>query len=183
MRVIAGTARGMPLRPPSFDGTRPITDRAKEALFSILMPRLRDGPFLDLFAGTGGVGIEALSRGVEQATFVELNRAAVGDLRANLSRTRLIAGATVVHGDVFGFLRGTPVPHAVVFVSPPQWQGLWIAALRALDASPGWVAADGVVVVQCDPRELAAEEVELDHFEPTSVRRYANVALAFYAPR
>jgi 16S rRNA (guanine966-N2)-methyltransferase len=151
----------------AFDGTRPITDRAKEALFSILMPRLRRGPFLDLFAGTGGVGIEALSRGVERATFVELNRAAIGDLRANLSCTRLIEGATVVHGDVFGFLRGTPVPHAVVFVSPPQWRGLWLAAMRALDASPGWVDHDGVVVVQCDPRELAAQEV----------------ALAFYAPR
>ncbi len=182
MRVIAGSARGMTLRPPSSDGTRPITDRAKEALFSILMPRLRDGPFLDLFAGTGGVGIEALSRGVGRATFVELNRAAVGDLRANLSRTRLIEGATVVHGDVFGFLRGSPEPYAVVFVSPPQWRGLWLEAMRALDATPGWVDPDGVVVVQCDPRELG-EAVEFEHFERASVRRYANVALAFYTPR
>jgi 16S rRNA (guanine(966)-N(2))-methyltransferase RsmD len=171
----------MPLRSPSFEGTRPITDRAKEALFSILMTRLRDGPFLDLFAGTGGVGIEALSRGAEHATFVELNRAAVGDLRSNLDRTRLVAGATVVHGDVFGFLRGAPTPHAVVFVSPPQWQGLWRRALVALDASPGWVAPDGVVVVQCHPREI--EEVDLDHLERTSVRRYASVALVFHTRR
>ena len=178
MRVIAGTAKGMPLRRPSSPGTRPISDRGKEALFSILGPGLRGARFLDLFAGTGGVGIEALSRGAAVATFVERDDAALGDLRWNLARTRLAERATVVRADVFEFLRRRPVAYDVVFVAPPQWKGLWEQALTALDAAPGWVADDGVVVVQTDPKEV--RDVQLATLERYDLRRYGGVAFAFF---
>jgi 16S rRNA (guanine966-N2)-methyltransferase len=178
VRVIAGSAKGMPLRRPSSPGTRPISDRGKEALFNILAPRIAGARFLDLFAGTGGVGIEALSRGAEAATFVERDEAALGDLRWNLERTRLAGGATVVRGDVFEFLRRRPAGFDVVFVAPPQWKGLWADTLAALDAAPGWVAEDGVVVVQADPKEL--RDLELAAFERYDLRRYGGVAFAFY---
>jgi 16S rRNA (guanine966-N2)-methyltransferase len=178
MRVIAGSARGTRLSSPSFRGTRPITDRAKEALFSILVPRLPGAQFLDLFAGTGGVGIEALSRGANGATFVELNGLARRDLESNLRKTHLQERASIVQGDVFDYLRRDPVGFDVVWVSPPQWQGLWARALSTLDARPEWVAEDGVVIVHCDPKEVA--ELPLGNFERYDTRTYSNVALGFY---
>src|SRR6185295_15055806 len=87
MRVIAGAARGRRLSAVPGDTTRPITDRAKEALFSILAPEIEDARVLDLFAGTGSVGIEALSRGAAACTFVELEKRAIDTIRGNLEHT------------------------------------------------------------------------------------------------
>jgi 16S rRNA (guanine(966)-N(2))-methyltransferase RsmD len=180
MRVIAGTARGIALRPPSSDGTRPITDRAKEALFSILMPRLHGARFLDLFAGTGGVAIEALSRGADHALAVELDRRALGDLEHNLDKARVRDRAEVVGGDAFTVLTRTPPePYDIVFVAPPQWKALWDRAILTLDARPEWLAPGGVVVVQCDPAEV--REHDLTHLEQYDERTYANVTFLFYA--
>jgi 16S rRNA (guanine(966)-N(2))-methyltransferase RsmD len=168
----------MRLRSPSSDGTRPISDRGKEALFNILAPRLPGARFLDLFAGTGGVGIEALSRGAAAATFVELNDAAIGDLRWNLDKTRLRKNASVVRADVFAFLGRPPDEFDVVWVSPPQWQELWERTVEMLDGAPEWVAEDGVLIVQCDPREV--HEIALANFERYDVRTYGNVAFIFH---
>jgi 16S rRNA (guanine(966)-N(2))-methyltransferase RsmD len=182
VRVIAGAARGTRLRSPSFSGTRPITDRGKEALFGILAPRLAGTRYLDLFAGTGAVGIEALSRGARHATFVERNDLALGDLAWNLHRTRLAAHATVVKDDVFSFLRrrGT-AQFDVVWLAPPQWHGLWEKTMAALEDAPEWVAPDGVLIAHCDPKEV--HDMELASFERYDVRRYGNVALMFHRRR
>jgi len=104
MRVISGTAKGRTLKSPGV-ATRPITDRAKESLFNILGPRVQDANVLDLFAGAGSVGIEALSRGARAATFVELDRDALRAIRDNLTLTRLADRARVVRQDVFKFSR------------------------------------------------------------------------------
>lgn len=178
MRVIAGSAKGTRLRSPSFAGTRPLTDRAKEALFSMLSPDLPRATFLDLFAGTGAVGIEALSRGAAAATFVELNRLAIADLEWNLRKTRLQASASVVRGDVFHYLRRPAARFDFIWISPPQWQGLWPRALSLLDARDAWASADATVIVHCDPKELA--ELPLAHFQRYDTRSYSNVALSFY---
>jgi 16S rRNA (guanine966-N2)-methyltransferase len=178
MRVVAGAAKGMRLRPPSSDGTRPISDRGKEALFNILAPRLPGARFLDLFAGTGGVGIEALSRDAAGATFVEQGDAAIGDLSWNLEKTRLGDSATVVKGDVFAFLQRAPAQFDVVWVSPPQWQQLWERTVEVLDEHPGWVAEDGVLIVQCDPKEV--HDLPLANFERYDTRAYGNVAFLFF---
>jgi len=104
MRVIAGSARGVPLAAPPGNRTRPITDRVKETLFGILGARIPDARVLDLYAGSGAIGIEALSRGAASAAFVEADGRAVATLRDNLRRTRLAADATVVAMEVEGFL-------------------------------------------------------------------------------
>jgi 16S rRNA (guanine(966)-N(2))-methyltransferase RsmD len=179
VRVIAGTAKGRRLRSPRTRDTRPITDRAKESLFNILAPRLLGSGFLDLFAGTGGVGIEALSRGCAHATFVERSASAVADIRYNLELTRLAANAQVVPGDVFAYLRGTPSPFEIIFVAPPQWHGLWTRTVQALDRQPGWLAADALVVVQHDPDE--STEIPLKHLQMSSVRTYARVRFTFFS--
>ncbi len=179
MRVIAGQARGRRLYAVPGEGTRPITDRAKEALFAILAPDVREARVLDLFAGTGGVGIEALSRGAASCDFVEWDAAALHTIRANLAHTGLEAGARVVRADVFGFLRRTPADsYDLVYIAPPQYRGLWRRTLEALDAAPEWLADMGLAVVQIHPRE--EEDVPLEHLALVDRRRYGSVLLLFH---
>jgi 16S rRNA (guanine966-N2)-methyltransferase len=178
VRVIAGTAKGRILRPPRTSATRPITDRAKESLFAILAPRLSGARFLDLFAGTGSVGIEALSRGCAHATFVERSAGALAGIRHNLDITGLAARADVVARDVFAYLRDTPSPHELIFVAPPQWRGLWPRAVVLIDRHPGWLADGGLVIAQHDPAESTA--LDTGRLETTDERTYGRVAFTFF---
>jgi len=181
MRVIAGKAKGHRLKSVPGGGTRPITDRAKSALFSIIGNDVIACRFLDLFAGTGQVGIEALSRGASGAVFVEQAGPALRTIRQNLAHTRLEAGARVVRADVFAFL-APGVESAKVFdyvyVAPPQYRGLWVRTLRVLDDTPGWLADDGWVIAQIHPREY--EELALEHLMLFDQRTYGSVMLCFY---
>ncbi len=134
MRVIAGTARRLELKTPAGLDTRPTTDRIKETLFNILYGQYEGGAFLDLFAGSGGIGIEALSRGASKAVFVEHGREALSCIRSNLEHTRLGASAEVLGMDVIRaihFLDGRP-SFRVIFMDPPYDQGLERQALEAL---------------------------------------------------
>src|SRR5438270_1508936 len=105
MRVVTGEAKGRKLKGPKILGTRPIIDRVKQALFNILSYRVEDTRFLDLFAGTGSVGIEALSRGAASATFIELNSKMLDLLRENLRITGLADRAETLHTDAFKFFQ------------------------------------------------------------------------------
>jgi len=179
MRVISGTAKGRTLKAVPGEGTRPITDRVKESLFDILGADVRDARFLDLFAGTGGVGIEALSRGAKEAVFVEQGRAALETIRANLATTKLADHARVVRTDVFTFLAGTPdVPFDYIYIAPPQYKGLWAQTLRAIDANPAWLSDDSQVIVQIHPREF--ETLALEHLVLVDERKYGSTVLCFY---
>jgi len=179
MRVISGTAKGRTLKSVPGEGTRPITDRVKEALFDILGADIRDARFLDLFAGTGGVGIEALSRGARGAVFVEQGHAALETIRANLVHTKLADRARVVRADVFTFLAGTPdEAFDYIYIAPPQYKGLWAQALRAIDTNPAWLSEDSQVIVQIYPREF--EPMQLEHLALVDERKYGSTLLCFY---
>lgn len=180
MRVIAGKAKGLPLQAVPGSETRPISDRVKEALFNILGGQVAGARVLDLFAGTGSVGIEALSRGADHATFVEKHPKAVAVIRANLNRTRLQAGARIVQADVFRFLARPPEPFDLIYVAPPQYQSLWLKTLLALDANPGWLEPGGLVVVQIFPKEHQSTELATLHL--AEQRRYGSTLLCFYEP-
>ena len=180
MRVIAGSARGHRLQSVPGDSTRPITDRAKEALFSILGDWIRETRVLDLFGGTGAVGIEALSRGAAHAHFLDRNRKAVQTIQANLQHCKFEHQATVAQGDAFAFLesyRGEPFD--LIYIAPPQYQGLWHKALALVDQRPELLASFGAVIVQIHPRE--DEPVELNFLEEYDRREYGSVLLIFYA--
>ncbi len=122
MRVIAGSAKGRKLKSPTTDETRPILDRVKTALFDTLMGEIVDTRFLDLFAGVGGIGIEALSRGAASATFIELSPESYRLLRENLAITRLADKAETIRGDAFAFLKAAVAQgriYDIVYVAPP----------------------------------------------------------------
>jgi 16S rRNA (guanine966-N2)-methyltransferase len=119
MRVIAGTAKGRRLQAPASRATRPLTDRMREAIFSSLGDQVEDALVLDLFAGSGAFGIEALSRGARRAVFVEKARSALVALRGNLAASGF--EARVVDADVANFLRGSPpeAPFDLIMLDPP----------------------------------------------------------------
>ena len=180
MRVISGIAKGRILRPAG-SATRPITDRVKENLFNILAARVVDANVLDLFAGAGSVGIEALSRGARAATFVELDRAALDAIRANLDTTRLADRARIIRLDVFKFLRrGGAEKFDLIYVAPPQYKGLWAETLRVLNDS-ALLADRGIVVAQIHPKEY--KELALTQLELFDQRKYGSTLLCFYRGR
>jgi 16S rRNA (guanine(966)-N(2))-methyltransferase RsmD len=179
LRVIAGTAKGRRLKMVPGSGTRPVSDRVKEAVFNILGRGVRGSRFLDLFAGTGSVGIEALSRGADHVRFVEKSRKAIATIHENLEVTGFHDRAEVVLGNVFHELEATPSRgFDYVYVAPPQYQALWIRTLERLDANPDWLYPDGLVVVQIDPKEQ--EKLGLRNFPEIDQRRYGNTAVLFY---
>jgi 16S rRNA (guanine(966)-N(2))-methyltransferase RsmD len=179
IRVIAGSAKGRKLKMVPGDSTRPVMDRVKEALFNILAAGVRGSSWLDLFAGTGSVGIEALSRGAGRALFIDNDRLAVRTIRENLEHTRLAERAEVLRADAFVYLR-RPNPEAFeyIYVAPPQYQGMWKQALLALDANPAHLYPDGVVIVQIAPVER--EDVPLEVLRPYDERTYGKTLLWFF---
>jgi 16S rRNA (guanine(966)-N(2))-methyltransferase RsmD len=178
IRVITGKAKGRKLKMVPGDTTRPVMDRVKEALFNILGIGIVKASFLDLFAGTGSVGIEALSRGAARVVFIEKDRRAVRTIHENLEITRLAAQAEVVRADVFAYVQNAREGFEYVYVAPPQYQGMWKQTLLDLDSNPAIVVPDGVVVVQIDPDER--EAVELRTFKLFDERVYGNTALLFF---
>ncbi len=178
-RVISGKAKGRRLKLVPGDTTRPIMDRVKENLFNILGD-ISGTRWLDMYAGTGQVGIEALSRGAAEVVFVDKARAAVQTVRDNLDHTQLTAGATVVQSDALAYLRdmGEP-PFDVIYIAPPQYLEMWIGALQTIDKDVGrYLAADAQAIAQIDPREY--RELELSRLALADQRRYGNTLLCFY---
>lgn len=130
MRVITGSARGRRLETLSGDDVRPTTDRVKEAIFSILQFDIENRSFLDLFAGSGQMGIEALSRGAKSATFVDNKKEAIRIIKDNLNTTKLFDKATVVNMDSLGFLQYTDKKFDYAFIDPPYNSGLLQKAME-----------------------------------------------------
>ena len=171
MRVIAGRARSLRLKTPEGLETRPTTDRIKETLFNMLQPYLPDGIFIDLFSGSGGIGIEALSRGAKHAYFVENNKNAIACIQDNLKFTRLIEDATVLKQDALSALSGIHEKKAdVIFMDPPYSQGYERQALEVLGRQP-YVAADTLIVVEA-LRETDFSYVGLLGFSVTKEKCY-----------
>ncbi len=180
MRIISGIHRGKRIRPPGNFKARPTTDFAKESLFNILADWVVETRWLDLFAGTGQVGIEALSRGAESAVFIDNTRAAVVTIRSNLAHTKLEEQAEVRHQDAFDYLNTTPPTRFdVIYVAPPQYKELWSEALLRIDRQASLLLdRDGVVIVQIHPKEFAT--LDLQQLALVDQRKYGNTLLGFY---
>jgi 16S rRNA (guanine966-N2)-methyltransferase len=179
LRVIAGKAKGRKLKTVPGDTTRPIMDKVKEALFSIIGPSIYGTTFLDLFAGTGSVGIEALSRGAAHVTFVDMERLAIQTIHENLKSTGLDENAVVKRANAFDFLtQSPPRPYDYIYIAPPQYQSLWVETMKRLDQHPAWRAFEPLIIVQIDPKEH--QDLELQYLEKIDERKYGNTLLCFF---
>ena len=158
MRVVGGTARGRRLQAPAGISVRPTSDRVREAVFDVLgsLGGVEGCSVVDLFAGTGALGIEALSRGAAAATFVEGDRGALASIEANLVTTGLYARATVVQADVVSWLPGAG-RFDVAFVDPPYSFDAWPALLAELDSGLAVLESDREIDVGGDWKVLKAK--------------------------
>lgn len=153
VRIIAGLLRGSKLTVPTVAGLRPTPQRLRETLFNWLMPVIEGARVLDLFAGSGALGIEAMSRGASNALLIERDRAQAAKIAADLQRLR-VSNAEVRCADALEFL-ANPASHPfdIVFLDPPFESNLWARAMELLDAN-GWLAGDTYVYIE-SPAEAA----------------------------
>jgi 16S rRNA (guanine966-N2)-methyltransferase len=180
MRVISGKAKGRKLKRVPGDSTRPIMDRVKENLFNILGGFVPGSRWLDLFSGTGQVGIEALSRGAAHVVFVDKVTPAVRTTHSNLQHTGLEKEATVLQRDAFRYLEDPQgAPFDLIYVAPPQYMGMWVQVLTKLDREPDrFLEPQGLVVAQIDPKE--EEDLQFKNLALVDRRRYGSTLLLFY---
>ncbi len=172
MRVIAGSAKRIQLKTVEGLDTRPTTDRIKETLFNMLQYDLYDTVFLDLFSGSGAIGIEALSRGAKKAIFVEQNAKAIQCIRENLKATRLENGSQVMQSDVISALHKMENIDKVdfVFMDPPYNQELEKQVLEYL-ATSDILSEDAMIIVEAS-KETSFEYIEMLGYDIIKIKEY-----------
>lgn len=172
MRIIAGKARRLPLKTISGLDTRPTTDRVKETLFNMLNPELSDCHFLDLFAGSGQIGLEAVSRGAKKAVFVENNRKAAACIEDNIKFTKLTDHCTLLVRDVLSAIQWLAGRERfdLVFMDPPYGRNLEADVLKAL-ASSGIIHKDSLIIVEASLDTDLSYAVDLG-YEITKEKTY-----------
>lgn len=177
MRVIAGTAKGTQLKTPDGMLTRPTTDRVKEALFSILQFDLPSKHVLDLFGGTGQLGIEAISRGAASGVFVDMRRDACNLIRENLKRTHLEGKSRVIQSDYLEFLTRTKEQFDIIFLDPPYAENFLENAIKKITEID--ILHSGGIIVTERPSEKPLS-VEYEGYERSKDYRYGKIILALY---
>ena len=177
MRVITGSARGITLKTPEGMVTRPTTDRVKEAMFSIIHFEIPGADVLDLFGGTGQLGIEALSRGAKSAVFVDAGEPACRLIRENLKRTRLEAQARVVRSDYLAYLERTKEQFDIILLDPPYAEVFLESAIKKI-TEIDILRQDGIIVAE---RPLGKElPWEFPGYNRSKDYKYGNTLLTIY---
>lgn len=178
MQIVGGTKKGLKLLSVKGDSTRPILDRVKTALFDTIREDIKGKTFLDLFGGSGSVGLEALSQGAKHATFIDINKNAIYTLKENTKKTGFLNESTILFKDAFKFLTTNKDKFDIIFIAPPQYKELWIKALELVDDNLS-VLSPSLVIVQIDPKEYK-EKLNLKNLKEEKQKRYGNTVLIFY---
>ena len=177
MRVITGTARGRRLLEPEGMDTRPTTDRVKEGIFSSIQFEIEGRRVLDLFGGTGQMGIEALSRGAAHCTFLDLRKEAVGVIRENLKRTGFAEDAAVVQGDYLAFLTRCKEKFDLIFLDPPYGTGMLEKAMEII-TEIDIVSENGIIVCESPAESVLPEGTA--PYEKGREYRYGKIKITLY---
>lgn len=180
MRVIAGIAKGIPLKAPKGMNTRPTTDRIKEALFNIIGPKVIDACFLDLFAGSGGIGIEALSRGAEQTIFIEKDSNAIHTIKSNLVFVKLEEFGEVYRNDIgkaLAVLGKKGSKFDIIFMDPPYEREFEEDTLHKI-ANNNLLKPNGMIIIETSKRTILPECI--DNFKLFRQESYGDTLLNFY---
>ncbi len=183
MRVIAGSARGKKLRSPKDESVRPTLDRIKENIFNIIGFDIKESVVLDLFAGSGGLGIEALSRGASHCTFVDKDKNSIALVQANLKDTRLEKNAEIFQSDAESaieklYAKGKKFDY--IFLDPPYQQGIIQKILKQLQKC-NIMQEEGVVIIETDRLEKLPDEIY--RFIKIKEREYSNTRISIYEIR
>ena len=177
MRVISGKARGIPLKTPEGMLTRPTGDRVKEAMFSIIQFDIPGAAVLDLFGGTGQLGIEALSRGAKSATFVDQNKNACSLIRENLKKTKLYDCGRVIQSDYQQYLRTCNEKYHIIFLDPPYAEVFLENSLKII-TEIDILQSGGIIVCE---RSLDKElSLQFEGYSRSKDYKYGNTIVAVY---
>lgn len=174
MRVISGSARGLKLNSPDGINTRPTLDRVKEALFSMLQAHITDARVLDLFSGSGALGIECLSRGAKEAVFVDISSEAVSCIKSNISSARIADKSFVIKSDFRDYLRESRGKFDLIFLDPPYSDGFYKDALSLIGENR-LLADEGFIVVEWDI--AIGFQNEVSAFSVYKEKRYGRVGI------
>lgn len=176
MRVISGSARGLKLLSPEGLETRPTTDRVKESIFNIIQPYIPAEKVLDLFGGSGALGIEALSRGSSFCVFVDTDKNAVDIIKSNLEKARLDSKADVIKKDVFLYLEDCRNKFSLIFLDPPYNKGFLNKVFDMIDKK-SMLEKDGIIVVES---EYGGEFPDENAFSCIRSVKYGRTAVSLF---
>lgn len=179
VRVISGSARGLKLNTPGDDRVRPTTDRVKESMFNIVQDWVYDSQVLDLFAGSGALGIEALSRGASQAVFCDNSLDSIKIIKSNIEKARVVDRSQIVSGDFKRCLRDMEAKNQsfdMIFVDPPYYKGLFEEVLDTIRACK-ILKKDGIVIVEHDAKRSIGQVEGLEVYKE---KKYGITMLTFY---
>ncbi len=179
VRVISGSARGLKLNTPGDDRVRPTTDRVKESMFNIVQDWVYDSQVLDLFAGSGALGIEALSRGASQAVFCDNSLDSIKIIKSNIEKARVVDRSQIVSGDFKRCLRDMEAKNQsfdMIFVDPPYYKGLFEEVLETIRAYK-ILKKDGIVIVEHDAKRPIGKVEGLEVYKE---KKYGITMLTFY---
>lgn len=179
VRVISGSARGLKLNTPGDDRVRPTTDRVKESMFNIVQDWVYDSQVLDLFAGSGALGIEALSRGASQAVFCDNSLDSIKIIKSNIEKARVVDRSQIISGDFKRCLRDMEAKNQsfdMIFVDPPYYKGLFEEVLDTI-RSCKILKKDGIVIVEHDAKRPIGQVEGLEVYKE---KKYGITMLTFY---
>lgn len=182
MRVISGTAKGTKLNTINDVTTRPTLDRVKEPLFSIIQTYLQEANVLDLFAGSGALGIEALSRGAGHCTFCDKSFQSIQMLKENIKKTKMENKSTIFVQDYKKCLKELKETFTIIFIDPPYKQDIAVDAIKRI-MQLGLLAKEGIIILETDEEERELEELEKVEVEVYNRKKYGRVKLLFLRER
>ena len=180
MRVISGKARGLKLNTPKNDDVRPTTDRVKESLFNMINSYIMDSDILDLFAGTGSLGIECLSRGANQCIFVDNSKESINIVKSNIKKSRVENESIVLNVDFKSAINSLALKNKqfdVIFMDPPYYKNMFSDALSAVDNN-NLLKEDGIIVVEHDTVDKFPDN--MGRLYKSREKKYGNTTLTFY---
>ena len=181
MRVISGAARGVKLSSLKGDNTRPTSDKVKESIFNIITPYIYEASFLDLFSGTGNMGIEAVSRGAGRAVLVEKHRMCFNIIEENIEKTKLRDRIELVKNDVYSTLKrlsSEGKKFDIIFMDPPYSKDLVKPCLVEIDKGT-LLAEDGIIVIEHDIKDEIVEQV--GNLIKNREKKYGNTMITFFS--
>lgn len=180
LRVISGKVRGLKLDTPKNQDVRPTTDRVKESLFNMINPYIRESNVLDLFAGTGSLGIECLSRGAKNCVFVDKSRESINIVKSNVKKARVENESTILNIDFKDAVKRLSTQNQkfdVIFMDPPYYENMFIDCLKSIDEL-NLLHEDGIIVVEHDTKDQFEETI--GRLVKTRDKKYGNTTMTFY---
>lgn len=180
MRVISGKARGLKLNTPKNNDVRPTTDRVKESLFNMINPYIMESDILDLFAGTGSLGIECLSRGANKCVFVDNSKESISIIKSNIKKARVENESIVINSDFKSVIHSLSLKNErfdVIFMDPPYYKDMFNDALRGIDEN-NLLKEDGIIVVEHDTKDKFPDNIL--RLYKSREKKYGNTTLTFY---